>query len=262
MTYEQNMIARTEGYLMHFGVKGQKWGVRRYQNPDGTLTEAGKAHYSVDAGGNKKLEKKFNKESKKLEKWTERTDQLGQAKKALEYDKKAKNARRIGNAALAVALPAAGAAAATSNQQRMIDLQNDLTEAGNRESSSERILRERAKDSLNNFGNLYAHDTLNRSADRAGATMRLAYKLSDAVGSVRRNKVINPLSTGLAIGAGATAVGAYGKAAHDRIKANTAKKYASDKGHAKAVAKRQAQFNKMLNTFAGTPYADLLNKRK
>ena len=28
--------------LYHYGIKGQKWGVRRYQNPDGTLTAAGK----------------------------------------------------------------------------------------------------------------------------------------------------------------------------------------------------------------------------
>lgn len=28
--------------LIHHGIKGQKWGVRRYQNPDGTLTEEGK----------------------------------------------------------------------------------------------------------------------------------------------------------------------------------------------------------------------------
>lgn len=32
-------------YLMHHGIKGQKWGVRRYQNEDGSLTEAGKARY-------------------------------------------------------------------------------------------------------------------------------------------------------------------------------------------------------------------------
>lgn len=28
--------------LMHYGIKGMKWGVRRYQNKDGTLTAAGK----------------------------------------------------------------------------------------------------------------------------------------------------------------------------------------------------------------------------
>lgn len=31
--------------LQHWGIKGQKWGIRRYQNEDGTLTEAGKKRY-------------------------------------------------------------------------------------------------------------------------------------------------------------------------------------------------------------------------
>ena len=32
--------------LYHHGVKGMKWGVRRYQNPDGSLTSKGKQRYS------------------------------------------------------------------------------------------------------------------------------------------------------------------------------------------------------------------------
>ena len=31
--------------LCHYGVKGMKWGIRRYQNSDGTLTDAGRKHY-------------------------------------------------------------------------------------------------------------------------------------------------------------------------------------------------------------------------
>lgn len=35
-------------YLAHHGIKGQKWGVRRFQNPDGTLTALGKERYYTD----------------------------------------------------------------------------------------------------------------------------------------------------------------------------------------------------------------------
>ena len=38
--------------LYHHGIKGQRWGVRRYQNPDGSLTAAGQKRYDRDVAEN------------------------------------------------------------------------------------------------------------------------------------------------------------------------------------------------------------------
>lgn len=44
--------------LYHFGIKGMHWGVRRYQNADGSLTAAGRKRYDVgEARKKKKIDK-------------------------------------------------------------------------------------------------------------------------------------------------------------------------------------------------------------
>ena len=57
-------------YLSHHGIKGQKWGIRRYQNEDGSLTEAGKKRY--DVGEARKAYKQAKKEYKQASKYFKR----------------------------------------------------------------------------------------------------------------------------------------------------------------------------------------------
>lgn len=54
-------------FVEHHGILGMKWGIRRYQNEDGSLTPAGRErYYGTDGGLTKKGKKLLKKETKKL----------------------------------------------------------------------------------------------------------------------------------------------------------------------------------------------------
>ena len=76
-----------ELYLAHHGIKGQKWGVRNYQNEDGSLTEAGKTRYARGKQYRKERVTEYTKEYNKLIKSKEYTNKANEAKRLAEkYD--------------------------------------------------------------------------------------------------------------------------------------------------------------------------------
>lgn len=87
--------------LKHYGTIGQKWGVRKWQNPDGTFNEAGKERYFGSKGKKEKNEKKINSKYQnkdgslsqeyinKIQKLTNegKFDEIEKLKKQIDFDK-------------------------------------------------------------------------------------------------------------------------------------------------------------------------------
>lgn len=70
----------TNDELTHWGIKGMRWGVRRYQNSDGSLTDAGKKRYTSEMQSLREKERSL----KKRQAAKDKIDNLNAKRKALE----------------------------------------------------------------------------------------------------------------------------------------------------------------------------------
>lgn len=75
-------IKHSDDELYHHGIKGQRWGVRRFQNADGTLTSAGKTRLSdYREKEYKRLDKKYDKKISRLDRKITKKEQSGKIPK-------------------------------------------------------------------------------------------------------------------------------------------------------------------------------------
>lgn len=100
-------MAYYENYLYHHGILGMHWGVRRYQNPDGSLTAAGKARYYNSDGSLTKYGEREEKKKDHRAALTEYYKAQGYSKseaeeQAIKHEKLLKGLKIAGVAALAV----------------------------------------------------------------------------------------------------------------------------------------------------------------
>ena len=76
MEWSMDMLV-SSNELRHYGIKGQRWGVRRFQEEDGSLTPAGKERYADDLGNNKSQIQNEKQDVKKNTIFTKRNIAIG-----------------------------------------------------------------------------------------------------------------------------------------------------------------------------------------
>lgn len=228
-------VERSKDHLTHYGIKGMKWGVRK----------------AIERGNNKALTRQFNKAQKKLEKLNAKADIAQQTENAKKHNRRARIAAGIGVAGLSSSV---GNKILAKHLAKVEDLPLSNIDASynipiKASARQTRILGEGK--GIEKVGEgLGTGPVGNRGTDRilveGGRSTSAKPNAFRTIGRLAK----------------ATAVAGLGTAAYQKSRALAAKYRTSDKGHAKAVAKRDAWKREIRDTFKGTKYDASKRRRK
>lgn len=232
---EYYAVQRTTDHLAHYGVKGMRWGVRK----------------AIETGNAKRLAKNFTKAQRKLAKLTQKTD----------IDKQKELAKKHGRrAVLAVGVSATAIG---------LNYKNNIKKRSKTTARKKRILGEGK--GIKKVGNGLVAEYLGSDKPLQAPSVYYqhpAFKPNTTNSSVVNNAAATKTGRKSISTLGAIGLTGLGVAAYQTGKAISAKRATTQKGHAKAVAKRDAWEKEMRATFKGTKYANRIgaisnqNKKK
>ena len=157
--------------IKHHGIKGQKWGRRRYQNPDGSLTAAGRKRYGTKENFERQYDEDVKNGIKAGKKLVDGSKDLTRAVKEYEGVRNIKKQKKI-NKALE---DAAREKARSMSDQELRDAVNRL----NMEENYTRVIQNRERIDV---GESKASKYMDRSMDAltlVSATLSVALAIKE-----------------------------------------------------------------------------------
>ena len=174
--------------LYHHGIRGQRWGRRRYQNKDGSLTPAGKKRYDKEMDKLKAEKKKLVNESRTKKK-LDKLDQMKSDVDTLKKKNKGENTNETNEtpeAKRARLLKSTDAKELYENKDLLTT--NELNERINRIDTEAR-LKSKISEEHAKTGMEYINDKMRKGSDTINNATNLYKKVDDAYSTVAKSAI-------------------------------------------------------------------------